>query len=209
MPGLRFPAEWEDQSAVLVAWPHAGTDWAQRLVDVESAYTALVKAIADSTTAIVCVADDAVRERAESLLTTADVPASRVRYVPIPYDDTWLRDSGPITLRDGEAFHFLDFRFTGWGGKYEAGRDDALIAGLAERGLLQQDAIERIDFALEGGGIETDGKGTLLTTWRCLCERHPDKSREEIETVLKRSLRQDRVLWLEHGYLKATTRMRT
>jgi agmatine/peptidylarginine deiminase len=202
MPGWRFPAEWEDQSAVLLAWPHAGTDWAERLVEVETTYTSLVKAIAACTTAIVCVADDSVRDRAERLLYVAGVPASRVRYVPIPYDDTWLRDSGPITLRDGNAFHFLDFRFTGWGGKYQAGRDDALVAGLAERGLLSTGDIERIDFALEGGGIETDGRGTLMTTWRCLSERHPDKSREEIETVLLRALRQDRVLWLDHGYLE-------
>jgi len=202
MPGLRFPAEWEDQSAVLIAWPHAGTDWADRLEQVETTYVALAKAITHSVDAVICVADDEVRARAESLLDAAGVAPFRVRYVEIPYDDTWLRDSGPITLRDGSGFRYLDFRFTGWGGKYEASRDDALVSGLSELGLLPRQFVERIDFALEGGSIETDGRGTLLTTWRCLSERHPDKSREQIEATLKSSLRQERVLWLDHGYLE-------
>ncbi len=202
MPGLRFPAEWENQSAILIAWPHAGTDWAERLEQVEATYVALACAIAQCVDAVICVADEAIRARAEGLLDAAGVPPSRIRYVVIPYDDTWLRDSGPITLRTNGGFRFLDFRFTGWGGKYEASQDDALVAGLAERGVLPGNAIERIDLALEGGGIETDGHGTLLTTWRCLSERHPDKTRAEIETILKTALHQNRVLWLDHGYLE-------
>jgi agmatine/peptidylarginine deiminase len=125
-----------------------------------------------------------------------------VRFVPAEYDDTWLRDSGPISLRDGNGFRLLDFRFTGWGGKFEASRDDQLIQHLAESGTFLNSARQPIDFSLEGGAIETDGEGTLLSTWQCLCERHPTASREEITRKLASWLHQDRVLWLDHGYLE-------
>jgi agmatine/peptidylarginine deiminase len=96
----------------------------------------------------------------------------------------------------------LDFHFTAWGGKFEAGRDDRIVENLQELGVFQHATRERVEFALEGGAIETDGAGTLLSTWQCLQERHPDASRAEIERVLRQSLRQQRVLWLERGYLE-------
>ena len=203
MRAWRFPAEWEPQSAVLLAWPNADTDWAERLGQVESTYVALVAAITRFQTAIVCVADAAVQLRAVAQLERAGVARERVRFVTIDYDDTWLRDSGPITLvDDAGAFNLLDFRFTGWGGKYEASRDDELVNGLDGMKLFLDNSVESIDFALEGGAIETDGAGTLLTTWRCLGERHPGRPRAELEEILQHSLRQDRVLWLDHGYLE-------
>jgi agmatine/peptidylarginine deiminase len=202
MTELRFPAEWEPQSAVLLAWPHAGTDWGPRLAAVESSYVALAAAIARFQPVLVCVADEAIAARAGQLLDAADIPASRRRLIRIDYDDTWLRDSGPISLLDGSGFRLLDFRFTGWGGKFEAGRDDRLVAGLVERGAFRNARHQPVDFALEGGAIETDGRGTLLTTWRCLHERHPGLDRATLDARLSESLVQQRVLWLDHGYLE-------
>ena len=199
---LRFPAEWEPQEAILVAWPHAGTDWAERLAEVEETYIALVQAITRYQPAWICVADDDLQTYAEARLRSARVDMSRVRFVPFDYDDTWLRDSGPITLREGDGFRVLDFRFTAWGGKFEAGRDDRLVEALDQQGLFGGAPRQRIDFALEGGGIETDGDGTLLTTWHCLHERHPQASREDLDARLRQCLAQDRVLWLDHGYLE-------
>lgn len=240
---VRFPAEWEPQSAVLIAWPHPETDWGPRLVDVEETYIALVVAITAFQDAVICVADDDLQTYAEARLRSARVDMDRVRFVTVEYDDTWLRDSGPITLKcetghpgaarttpvrhmseqasaestgaDSRAAHpcaatsttadgflQLDFRFTGWGGKFEASRDDRLVEALTAQGVFANATREQIDFALEGGGIETDGAGTLLTTWKCLHERHPDASREELTTKLATWLRQDRVLWLDHGYLE-------
>ena len=199
---LRFPAEWEPQSAILLAWPHAGTDWADRLAEVEETYIALVAAITRFQQAWVCVADDDLQTYAEARLRSARVDMDRVRFIPFDYDDTWLRDSGPITLRDGDGFRVLDFHFTAWGGKFEAGRDDRLVEMLAAQGVFGDAPRQRIDFALEGGGIETDGDGTLLTTWHCLHERHPHASREELDAKLRQWLAQDRVLWLDHGYLE-------
>ena len=198
---LRFPAEWEPQSAILLAWPHEGTDWAERLASVETTFVALVSAVTRFERAIICVADAALEAHARALLAPhADL--SRVRFVQLAYDDTWLRDSGPITLREGTGFRLLDFHFTAWGGKFEAGQDDLLVSALDARGLFGHATRERIDFALEGGGIETDGAGTLMSTWRCLHERHPQAGRGEITTRLQQWLRQDRTLWLDHGYLE-------
>jgi len=199
---VRFPAEWEPQSAILIAWPHAGTDWADRLGEVEETYIALVQAITRFQPVVVCVADDDIETYAEMRLRSNRVDMARVRFVTVAYDDTWLRDSGPITLRDGAGFRLLDFRFTAWGGKFEAGRDDLLVETLAAQGLFGGAARHRIDFALEGGGIETDGAGTLLTTWHCLHERHPDATRAQLSAQLADWLHQDRVLWLDHGALE-------
>ncbi len=199
----RFPAEWEPQSAILIAWPNADTDWAERLGEVEEAYIALVAAITRFQPVVIIVADDDIEAYAQARLQSNRIDMDRVRFVTAPHDDTWLRDSGPITLRRGSGgFDLLDFRFTGWGGKFEAGEDDRIIERLDAQSLFADAKRRPIDFALEGGAIETDGAGTLLTTWRCLHERHPDASREALDLQLREWLRQDRVLWLEHGYLE-------
>ncbi|HEX7129451.1 MAG TPA: agmatine deiminase family protein [Rhodanobacteraceae bacterium] len=200
---LRLPAEWEPQAAVLLAWPHSETDWGPRLLAVESSYVALVTAIARFERALVCVPDPSVRERAIDLLGSSGADLSRIGFIEIPYDDTWLRDSGPVTLRCGGEFILADFRFTGWGGKFEGSRDDALVSGLLERDVFRAGTGRtRYDWALEGGAIESDGRGTILTTWRCLHQRHPEQSREEMSRQLRDSLGAQRVLWLERGYLQ-------
>ena len=201
-PVLRFPAEWEPQSAVLIAWPTADTDWADRLGEVEETYIALVAAITRFEPAVICVADEDVEAYARARLSSARVDMTQVRFVEIPYDDTWLRDSGPISLREGDGFRLLDFHFTAWGGKFEASQDDQIVSTLASHGLFGAARHQRIDFALEGGGIETDGNGTLLSTWRCLHERHPSLGRADITARLQGWLAQQRTLWLDHGYLE-------
>ncbi|QDH70097.1 agmatine deiminase family protein [Marilutibacter alkalisoli] len=201
--GLRFPAEWEPQSAILIAWPHAGTDWAERLGEVEETYIALVAAITRFQPVVICVADADVETYAEMRLRSNRVDMERVRFVEVGYDDTWLRDSGPVTLVSGAGhLKLLDFRFTGWGGKFEASRDDALVSELEKLKLFVNSSHQVIDFSLEGGAIETDGDGTLLTTWQCLHERHPEANRDELSRKLATWLNQDRVLWLDHGYLE-------
>lgn len=201
-PALRFPAEWEPQSAVLLAWPHAGTDWAARLAEVETSYVALIAAIARFQTAVVCVADNDLQQHATELLGAASVLPARVRFVQVDYDDTWLRDSGPLTLLRPDGFHLLDFRFNAWGDKYASTRDDRLVEALFAQGVFRNAHRERIDFALEGGAIETDGDGTLLSTWHCLHARHPELDRSELSTRLGETLHQRRVLWIDHGALE-------
>ena len=199
---LCFPAEWEPQSAILIAWPHAGTDWAARLEEVEETYIALVAAIARFQAVIVCVSDDDVQAYTRARLASARVDMRQVRFVEVAYDDTWLRDSGPITLRGKDDFRLLDFRFTGWGGKFKASQDDRLVEALENSSLFLKSSRQAIDFALEGGAVETDGAGTLLTTWRCMHDRHPGLDRDMLTKRLLDAFHQDRVLWLDHGYLE-------
>jgi len=201
---LRLPAEWEPQSAVLIAWPHAGTDWADRLDSVETTYVALAAAVVRFQLLIIVVPDAALHAHVEARLRERGVDLKRVSFVELPYDDTWLRDSGPITLTTSDDHYQLtDFRFTGWGGKFGSEQDDALVAGLFRAGLFGKGASHRrIDWALEGGAIESDGEGTVLTTWRCLVQRHPEQSREDMSGILRDGLHADRVLWLDYGYLE-------
>jgi len=199
----RFPAEWEPQAAILIAWPHAGTDWAARLGEVEETYIALVAAITRFQPVLICVADDDIETYADIRLRSNRIDMDRVRFIGVEYQDTWLRDSGPVTLRRGDGgFALLDFRFTGWGGKFEADLDDRLVETLHTAGVFGDAQHRRIEFALEGGAIETDGAGTLLTTWQCLNTRHPDATRETLTAQLTDWLAQTRVLWLEHGALQ-------
>jgi len=200
---LRFPAEWEPQSAILIAWPHTGTDWAERLGEVEQTYIALVAAITRFQPVLICVADEDVETYADIRLRSNRIDMDQVRFVSACYQDTWLRDSGPVTLlRDDDGFEILDFHFTGWGGKFEADLDDRLVATLYTANVFANARHRRIGFALEGGAIETDGAGTLLTTWHCLNTRHPDTSRKTLTAHLTKYLAQTRVLWLEHGALQ-------
>jgi agmatine/peptidylarginine deiminase len=208
-PALRFPAEWEPQSAVLLAWPHAGTDWAARLDEVESTYVALIAAIACRQTVVVCVADDALREHAAQKLADAGVPCANVRYVEVAYDDTWLRDSGPLTLlpsadssTNNDSAVLLDFKFNAWGEKYASTQDDRLVEALFAQGLFPNALRARIEFTLEGGSVETDGEGTVLSTWHCLHKRHPELRRDHLSENLCKHLYQKRVLWMDFGYLQ-------
>src|SRR3546814_9802552 len=141
---------------------------------------ALVAAITRFQRALVCVADDDVEAYARSRRASARVDMDRVEFLPVEYDDTWLRDSGPITLRDGDRFRLLDFRFTGWGGKFEASRDDRLVESLDKAQVFLNSSRQDIDFALEGGAIETDGDGTLLTT----CPRTEEHT-SELQSLMR------------------------
>lgn len=195
---LRFPAEWEPQDAVLIAWPHAETDWAPWLGAVEQTYVALALAVLARTRLVIVVRDAALEARVRGLLKGAARAPLWVRYA---YNDTWLRDSGPVTLYRAGLPLWLDFAFTGWGGKYAAEADDQLVAALRADPRFAHVGHQRLPFALEGGAIETDGAGTLLSTWNCLLHRHPDTSREALAAQLGQMLACDRVLMLEHGEL--------
>jgi agmatine/peptidylarginine deiminase len=200
----RFPAEWEPQSAVLMAWPHAGTDWADRLEQVQACFTQIIKAVCAHQKLILCIPNDELEQQARTELANVECNLDNLLFARLPYNDTWLRDSGPITLiNEDNSKLLLDFHFTAWGGKFEAGLDDEIVSQLLNvKTFSPATTHQRIDFALEGGGIETDGAGTLLSTWNCLHERHPDKTREEISAILISTLNQDRVLWLDYGYLE-------
>jgi agmatine/peptidylarginine deiminase len=198
----RWPAEWEPQDAILLAWPHADTDWAANLGDVQQSYVALIGAICRFQNAVLIVPDAATEAEVHAYFSHNADCARRLRFVHAAYDDTWLRDSGPVTLVADGRFLLNDFRFTGWGGKFSATQDDLLVSALFAAGRFRNAELQPWDFALEGGAIDGDGKGSVLTTYNCLHHRHPTLSREQLAERLANMLHAERVLILEHGELQ-------
>jgi agmatine deiminase len=193
----RFPAEWEPQSFVQFTFPHADSDWASVLELVTPTFVNAITAVARfEPVLVVC---DAV-ERVAPLL--QHIPADRLRLVALPSNDTWARDHGGISIYENGEPVVLDFVFNGWGLKFGADRDNLLTRRLVEAGAIQAPR-RQMDLVLEGGALETDGEGTLLTTAECLLSpnRNPWMSKDAIEAALKDRLGLNRVLWLNHGYL--------
>jgi agmatine deiminase len=199
-----LPAEWAPQSGVMLTWPHERGDWAPMLADVEPVFVEIASEIGLRETVLVSCLDTAHRDRVAGLLAGAGVdPARRLLYVT-PSNDTWARDHGPITvLRDGRPL-LLDFVFNGWGGKFAADLDNQITPCLHAAGAFGATARETVDLVLEGGGIESDGAGTLLTTARCLLSptRNPQLSRSDLEARLRALFGCRRILWLQHGGLE-------
>ena len=197
----RLPAEWEPQDAVLLCWPHPDTDWGPQLHRVEPVFAELVRQISRFARVLLVARDE---PHVAATLYRAGVPRDRVRLYPLSSNDTWARDFGPLTVLGDGAPRLVDFTFNGWGGKYPAGRDDRLTAELHRAGAFGATPLEKPGLVLEGGSVDSDGKGTLLTTTRCLLHpgRNPQLDRAGVEAALGRWLGADRVLWLEHGELE-------
>lgn len=197
-PERRFPAEWEPQGGVIVSWPHAGTDWAYMLDEVTECFSLIVTAIAQEQPVVVIVPDKNI---ASPHLLKAN--QNNVLYVELPTNDTWARDFGPLSVTVGDKPVLLDFGFNGWGLKFPADKDNLLTAELVKKGVLRAECENRRGFILEGGSVESDGNGTLLTTSRCLLSpnRNGEMSRGQIENYLQEAFGIKRVLWLDRGYL--------
>jgi agmatine deiminase len=148
--------------------------------------------------------DDDHQGHVRTQLQAAGVAPGRVHLYSVPSNDTWARDHGPITVMRGEAALLLDFTFNGWGGKFDAGLDNQLTRRLHAAGAFGTTALETVDLVLEGGSIEVDGAGGLLTTSRCLLSptRNPTLGRAGIEQRLGELFGVQRVMWLEHGHLE-------
>ncbi len=195
-----LPAEWAPQSAVQLTWPRPGGDFTAHLPAVEQCFVDIAVAIARRQMLIVACGEDV--EGLRQRLLKAGAPAANLTLAYAPANDVWARDHGPITVfRDGKPVH-LDFIFNGWGNKFDASLDTQVTARLKAKGVFSA-PVEPLDFVLEGGGIESDGLGTLLTTERCLlaATRNPQFSRAQIEERLKHWFGVARVLWLKHGDL--------
>ena len=199
----RLPAEWEPADAVQLTWPHRGTDWQPFLEEVLCLYEELVVTLAGVCQVLIAAPGDEVGSIRERFAGRAVSPATLHIY-PVDSDDTWARDHGPITVETDAGPCLLDYRFNGWGNKFAAGRDNRITETLFGQGAYPGAQLLQRDLVLEGGAIESDGQGTLLTTTKCLLNpnRNPSLSRQEIEAHLARDLGVSRVLWLEHGALE-------
>lgn len=200
---FRLPSEWYPQDAVMLTWPHKDTDWAPYLNEVEPVYVEIARQVLKRQSLLVICHDELVQAHVQELLHSIDRTAGQLYTFIIPCNDTWARDHGPITLvNESQQTKSLDFVFNGWGNKYESSLDNAINKSLLRQPTIQA-SYENIDWVLEGGGIEVDDKGHLLTTELCLLNpnRNADFSREEIELELNQRLGSEKVLWLKHGYL--------
>ncbi len=198
---MRLPAEWEPQAAVQLTWPHANSDWGPTLHEVEPCFDAIASAISRYEHVIIACADP---ERVKQRLDRAGAVMDRIRAYPVETNDTWARDHGPITVERGGKPAILDFGFNGWGGRFPGELDDALTTALFAQKAFGEIAMESIPVVLEGGAIESDGKGTILTTASCLLNpnRNGGMTEPEAEFVLREHLGAHRVLWLHDGHLE-------
>ena len=197
----RMPAEWGKQQCVLMSFPHEETDWADEgndkaLQEALSPFIRIAQAIAYGEAVYIICKD-------KTKISKLFCSTRNLTFIEIPTNDTWIRDYGYISIKDEGENRLLDFEFDGWGGKFEATLDNAVNQRLHQKGYMGVTALDKIDFVLEGGSIESDGEGTILTSTACLCNpnRNGGLSKEEVEAALSKTLGAQRVLWLDHGYL--------
>ena len=211
-----FPAEWHPQSGVQLTWPHANTDWADLLPEVDNCFVHIAFEILnhDERLLIVTPEPDRIQTLLAERLPARLLPA--VCYFECPTNDTWARDHAFLTLISPDGPLLLDFQFNGWGKKFPADLDNQICRRMANEinevngadgangsSLLRGIYEPHLDFVFEGGSIESDGCGTLMTTSECLLSPHrnPGLTREQIEQRLLHYFHAERVLWLDYGYL--------
>lgn len=194
-PKTVLPAEWAEQSGMQLTWPHAKTDWAPCLAEVTETFVRLARTIARHERLLVVTPEP---EAVQRLLQIPDVI-----YLQCDTNDTWARDHGPLTLLGPDGAEIVDFKFNGWGEKFPWQLDNAITRHLYDAGLLRGRYVDATDFVLEGGSIESDGEGTLLTTTHCLLAPHRNQplGKTDIEEQLKQRLHAERVIWLDHGQI--------
>jgi agmatine deiminase len=195
---ILLPAEWDDQQFVQLTWPHKNTDWADMLDEVNECFVNIAREIIKHEDLLIVCADT---DEVEQLLGDADL--SRITFAEMPTNDTWARDHGGITvLEDGKPVVY-DFTFNGWGLKFAANHDNLITRQLYTAGIFGDSGHKNcFDFVLEGGSIESNGEGTLLTTSECLLsDNRNNLSEEDIEAKLIEYFGLKQVLWLNHGYL--------
>lgn len=196
---IRLPAEWEEQDGVLLAWPHADTDWAEILDEVTPVYLEITRQISRFEKVLIVTPEpDSVAQ----LIENEGIDASRIIIRQIRTNDTWARDFGPISIQINGKPVILDFGFNGWGLKFRADLDNLITKALKNQGVLLP-PVRTVGLILEGGSIESDGNGTILTTSRCLMSpnRNPQLEKAEIENALSSLLGAKQIHWLENGEL--------
>jgi agmatine deiminase len=197
----RLPAEWEPVQTVLLTWPHAHGDWGVTLREVQDNFLRMARAIYPHSRLVISANEGADAGSIYDLLENAECDMTRIDIYIVPSNDIWVRDHGPITVNlDGQP-RLLDFEFNGWGDKYASNLDNQVTRRLAAQGAFAGTEIETVDFVLEGGSLDTDGLGTVLTTRQCLLSptRNPELDESAIETQLRKYLGIEHVLWLSHG----------
>lgn len=199
---LYFPAEWHKQSAIQLTWPHFGTDWDYMLDEIVGCYVNIARTILKyQKLIIVCRDASTVRY----ILQADEVQSENLILTELPTNDTWARDHGGISVFQENQKLLMDFTFNGWGLKFASNLDNQINRGLFANKIFKNEIqyLNKKDFVLEGGALESDGKGTLLTTTECLMSpnRNSAYTKEQIQNYLITTFGLERVLWLDYGYL--------
>ena len=193
-------AEWEPQRGVQLTWPHKDTDWAPILPEITAVYEEMAREISKHEDVLIV----APKELQSELLPLTSY------LLTFTSNDTWARDHGFITVEETSDLSpqpsdliLLDFKFNGWGEKFPADRDNQINKQLFDKGLVKGVYEDHLDFVLEGGSVESDGKGTVFTTACCLLAPHRNQplTAQQIEDRLKTYLGAERIVWLHHGSL--------
>jgi agmatine/peptidylarginine deiminase len=194
---LRLPAEWETQEFVQLTFPHQNTDWNEYLDEAIDTFVTIAKNIAKYQKVLIVTKNlDTIKKKFPQ--------KKNLTFIMLDSDDTWSRDFGGITIQDDSGLKILDFTFNGWGKKFDAKKDNQITQKLKLKGIFKEYATHQtIPFVLEGGAIESNGDGILLTTSQCLLEknRNPRLTKSAIEKKLIQLFGLKKVLWLDHGYL--------
>lgn len=204
MRRLLLVPETAPQSGVLLTWPHPDTDWKDSIESVEAVYTEIAARIICHESLLVVCHDPGHRRHIREALSLAGLQHQAVRFVSAPSNDIWIRDYGPLAVSTASGLQLLDFAFDGWGKKYPATMDNEITARLSASGAFGETPCRRDPFILEGGSIDTDGQGTLLTTSRCLLvnSRNPGFDKQAMEQLFAQRMGIENTLWLEHGWLE-------
>lgn len=199
--------EWEEQDLVLLTWPHEGMDWREMLPEIEACYMRIAQAILRFEDLLILTEEP---ERVKGLFAGQE-HRYKLFVLEMPSNDTWVRDYGPIAFRqeqnDGTYTKAIaDFTFNGWGMKFPANKDNLMTRCLSLSGAFRREVqrLNRLMLVLEGGGIESDGRGTILSTYGCLHEpnRNPGFGEEELEGLVSEVLGAERLLLLKNGELE-------
>ena len=179
-PSFQLLPEWNPQRAILINWPHCNSRWDPVREKVNTIYLTIVKSVAMTQSVMIICYNVEQRNQIQRQLIEANINLPRVRFFIIPSDDIWIRDYGPLTLRYQEQTRIMHFQFNGWGNKYPAGLDRGVTEELYKQNFFPQAQFTPVEFVLEGGSIESDGLGSLLTTRKLFTVKKPKSSLQRI-----------------------------
>jgi agmatine deiminase len=202
----RMPAEWVRHEGTWLGWPHEVTDWPGKFAMIPWAFAEIVRLLSAVERVFLLVENRATEVRVHAMLKKSDADLKAVKFLHVPTDRGWMRDSGPICVRSGKGdVAYNHFAFNGWA-KYANHKKDALVVEKANRHLkhrVRQPVHKGRRVVLEGGSIDVNGRGTLLTTEECLLsktqERNPGFTREDYTEIFRKYLGVRKVLWLNRG----------
>jgi len=204
--GFRMPAEWDQHEATWLGWPHELTDWPGKFSPIPWAFAEIVRHLSQVERVYLMVENREAEARVRAILKKSGANLAAVDFFRVPTDRGWMRDSGPICVKNGAGeVAYTHWRFNGWA-KYENHKKDAQVVASANKKLkrtLWQPMHKERRVVLEGGSIDVNGRGTLLTTEECLLsktqERNPGFTREDYAEVFKNYFGATNVLWLKNG----------